>query len=63
MTDEHRRLSEQTRTATTSKEERQQTLKNIERRRAELLTQQQEIEQELAQMEAVEAGHRAALGN
>ena len=63
MTDEYRRLSELTRAAIIPDDERRQTLKNIERRRAELLSQQQDIEQELAQMDAVEAGHRAALGD
>ena len=45
----------------TTTEDRRQTLRNIEQRRAELVRQLQEISAELAHMEQVEKEHRQAL--
>ena len=46
-----------------SDDERRQTLKNIEERRAELQKQRAEIDEELQLMAQIERQHRAALAD
>lgn len=63
MTDEQRRAAEIARTLIATPEERQEVLATIRERRAVLLAERAAIDEELASMEAIEAGHRAALAH
>ena len=63
MTDEQRRQAEITRRLICTDDERRQVLDELAQRRAVLLAQRAEIDEELSDMEAVEMGHRAALAH
>ncbi len=63
MTDEQRRQADITRRLICTDDERRQVLKELTERRAVLLAQCAEIDEQLHDMEAVEAGHRAALAH
>lgn len=61
MTDEQRRTAEITRHLLCTDDERRWMLAKLAERRAVLLAQRAEIEEQLQNIEAIEAGHRAAL--
>jgi predicted Fe-S protein YdhL (DUF1289 family) len=63
MTDEQRRQADITRRLICTDDERRQVLKELTERRAVLLAQCAKIDEQLHDMEAVEAGHRAALAH
>lgn len=63
MTDEQRRAAEITRRLICTDDERRQVLTELGQRRAVLLAQRAEIDEQLNDMEAIEAGHRAALAH
>ncbi len=63
MTDEQRRAAEITRRLICTDDERRQVLTELGQRRAVLLAQRAKIEEELHNIEAIEAGHRAALAH
>lgn len=63
MTDEQRRQAEIIRRLICTDDERRQVLHELAQRRAVLLAQLMEINEELHDMEAVEMGHRAALAH
>lgn len=63
MTDEQRRQAEIIRRLIRTDDERRQVLDELAQRRAVLLAQLIEINEELQDMEAVEMGHRAALAH
>ncbi len=63
MTDEQRRQADITRRLICTDDERRQVLGELAQRRAVLLAQRAEIDEELRDMEAIEMGHRAALAH
>lgn len=63
MTEEQRRQAQITRLLICTDDERRQALANIAQRRAVLLAERAAIDEELASMEGIEAGHRAALAH
>jgi predicted Fe-S protein YdhL (DUF1289 family) len=63
MTDEQRRQADITRRLICTDDERRQVLGELAQRRAVLLAQLIEINEELHDMEAIEMGHRAALAH
>jgi predicted Fe-S protein YdhL (DUF1289 family) len=63
MTDEQRRQADITRRLICTDDERRQVLDELTQRRAVLVAQRAEIDEELHAMEAVEMGHRAALAH
>jgi predicted Fe-S protein YdhL (DUF1289 family) len=63
MTDEQRRQADITRRLICTDDERRQVLNELAPRRAVLMAQRAEIDEELHGIEAVEMGHRAALAH
>jgi predicted Fe-S protein YdhL (DUF1289 family) len=61
MTDKQRRQADMIRSMICTDDERRQVLAELAQRRAVLLVQRAEIDEELRDMEAIEMGHRAAL--